>query len=300
MFTMSHIIASYTIRKLENTCSYLKVEVTKLKSFNATLQEEVSTLRNAVKDPSSVTSQLQSASNQPSRPGSIDGLEPTKPNSIEGSVSGKSSGTYADVVARSESSSSNIEDILRMVHVDLMSKDKKRKNIVISGLQPSDQHNDDHLVHQLLFEYWKIPLTSTITTKRLCRDLKNGRVQPVLVNLPDETTANTIIDNALILRKSLDATIRSTVFVNRDLTKGERLAAFELRQKRRKSNEQCSKPIFTSPPQISYSVGAKPVSSSALSLIPGPSRLAATAPLVSSVQPPIPPSSDPALPSVKA
>ena len=172
--------------------------------------------------------------------------------------------------------------------------------IVISGLQPSDQHNDDHLVHQLLFEFWKIPLTSTITTKRLGRDLKNGRVQPVLVNLPDETTANTILDNALVLRKSPDATIRSTVFVNRDLTKGERLAAFELRQKQRKSNEQCSKPVSTSPPQISNSVGAKPVSSSALSPIPGPSRLAATAPLVSPVQPPIPLSSDTALPSVKA
>ena len=50
-------------------------------------------------------------------------------------------------------------------------------------------------------------------------------------------TANTILDNPRVLRGSSDLAIRENVYVNRDLTKGERLAAYELRAKRRKASE---------------------------------------------------------------
>ena len=80
-------------------------------------------------------------------------------------------------------------------------------------------------------------MSTIISTKRLGKDLKQGRVQPIPVMLPDEVIANSILDNPRALRGSSEPAIRENVYVNRDLTKGERLAAYELRAKRRRASE---------------------------------------------------------------
>ena len=117
------------IRKLENTCSYLKGEVTKLKTTNLALQGEISSLRNA-QQPSSITSlecQPPSLDSSGSHSPVIDPVNPAGKSGAGGAggaVLPRSSKTACIPVTASLAGTpeSNIDDILKAVHADLIIK----------------------------------------------------------------------------------------------------------------------------------------------------------------------------------
>lgn len=61
----------------------------------------------------------------------------------------------------------------------------------------------------------------------------DGRVQPLLVTLRTEECASELLQCAPLLRKSRDEEVRKQVFINKDLTPAESLAAFNERARRR-------------------------------------------------------------------
>jgi len=74
-----------------------------------------------------------------------------------------------------------------------------------------------------------------------------GRVQSLLVVLSEVSQAGHLIKNAKSLRQSNDLTVRSSVFINAELTKAEALAAYHRRCRRReltaaRSSTQPSQP----------------------------------------------------------
>ena len=108
----------------------------------------------------------------------------------------------------------------------------------------------------LLYTHWNIPLSTTFSLRRLGKEPRPGQALPLLVNLPDEATAARILDNAKVLRGSSDPTVRAQVYVNQDLTKGERLAAFELRSKRRRAGDSGLKSTSAPPSVPSFVLSA--------------------------------------------
>ena len=91
--------------------------------------------------------------------------------------------------------------------------------------------------------------------------LKDKQGETNTCHAADEMIANTILDNPRALRQS--SNIRANVYVKPDLTKGERLAAYELRVKRRKDNESGQTPVSSTPlivpiPPISESSSIQP------------------------------------------
>lgn len=69
-----------------------------------------------------------------------------------------------------------------------------------------------------------------------CRRLgkpQPGRVQPLIIVLEQELSVAEILKQAPRLRRSDVPEIKSSVFINPDLTRAERQVAYELRLKRR-------------------------------------------------------------------
>ena len=69
-----------------------------------------------------------------------------------------------------------------------------------------------------------------------CRRLgqvRPGRVQPVLVVLKSVEQAEFLISNAKSLRQSDNPQVKSSVYINADLTKAEALTAYQRRCRRR-------------------------------------------------------------------
>jgi hypothetical protein len=72
-----------------------------------------------------------------------------------------------------------------------------------------------------------------------------GKVQPLLVTLKQAAQALELIKSAKQLRKSSDATTRSSVYINPQMTRAEAEAAYQLRLHRRitqqrRSAQDCS------------------------------------------------------------
>ena len=100
--------------------------------------------------------------------------------------------------------------------------------------QTDKRQGHENQASQFLHQYWNIPLSTTITCRRL-GNVNPDRIQPLLISLPDATIASDILREARILRRSTDPYVKANVYVNPDRTKAEGLAAFELRVQRRKA-----------------------------------------------------------------
>jgi len=127
------------------------------------------------------------------------------------------------------------QDAVTAMYVDLLRKQHRSNNIVISGLQYSD--NDAVLVTELLeeefgcdTELW--PGVSVARCQRLGK-LQDNKLQPLLVTLDSRDQAEYYIKNARYLRSSNNQEVKSNVYINADLTPSEAKAAYELRMERK-------------------------------------------------------------------
>ncbi len=126
------------------------------------------------------------------------------------------------------------QDVMTSVYIDLSLKERRAKNVVISGLACSN--SDTAAVRNLLrseFEY----IEPIISCKRIGKP-SAGKIQSIAVTLANKDQARYLIDNARRLRRSSDATVRQNVYLNADLTPSESRAAYELRCRRREQRQQ--------------------------------------------------------------
>ena len=149
----------------------------------------------------------------------------------------KSSVSWSKIVQNKTSSKTEVKQptinsVLKAVHGDLLDKQRRAKNVLITGLKPVQSVSDSDLFQRFCFDHLGLTLTAPFC--RRFGDAKNGRIQRLLVSLQDEIAADNVLKLAKILRKSNDVYIKSNVYINRDLTKAEAAAEYEARQARRK------------------------------------------------------------------
>jgi len=119
------------------------------------------------------------------------------------------------------------------VYLDLSLKERRAKNVVISGLSYSSSATE--AVQQLLRSEcnYSIPVVSCRWIGRPSTD----RIQSIVVTLQSSDDAKHLIQSAKLLRESTDSVTRSSVYLNPDLTPSEARAAYELRCRRRERTD---------------------------------------------------------------
>ena len=148
-----------------------------------------------------------------------------------------------------------ISDVIKAVHGDLINKRNREKNIVITGLKPSSTIADKDLFRSLCASDLGIhPIPDPVSCRRLVSTKKQAmgnsidpnHVHPLLVVFSCEEGANRILSNAKLLRQSSSDYVKASVYINRDLTKAEAAAEFEIRERRRAKAKAASKgPLST-------------------------------------------------------
>jgi hypothetical protein len=128
--------------------------------------------------------------------------------------------------------------VLAAVHAEMAEKQRRRRNVVISGLQPVDGIQDADLVTSLCESY--LPVKPVLVRER-CRRLgkpREDKVQPLLVVLNNDESAEELLRSAPRLRRAEDPHVKSAVFINPDLTPSEAQAAYERRTRQRQRRLQ--------------------------------------------------------------
>lgn len=139
--------------------------------------------------------------------------------------------SYANVARNSAALSAPLKNaIVSAVYADFEEKDKRAKNIVISGL-PNSQSDKTSVENLCNTEFGFTP--QIVKCRRLGRQTSDCRVQPLLVILQSVEEAECLIKEARCLRQSSDPAVSSSVYINPDLTKAEALRAYQRRCRRR-------------------------------------------------------------------
>jgi len=118
--------------------------------------------------------------------------------------------------------------VISAVYADFEEKDRRARNIVVSGL-PTSQSDKTSVENLCNTEFCYVP--QIIKCRRLGRP--EGCIQPLLVVLRSVEEADYLIKNAKRLRQSNDSDIRNSVYINPNLTKAEAQNAYQRRCRRR-------------------------------------------------------------------
>lgn len=145
------------------------------------------------------------------------------------------------LAASSPLSENEAQPTLVMIHRTLQDNERRRRNVVISGL---DEEGDDKtVVTEMCEQYFTVkPLITDKDCIRLGQP-RSDRPRRLLVRFRSEDTAQTVLRNARKLRASTDGHISQSVYINPDLSREAAQAAYERRQQRR--NRQTSQAVDT-------------------------------------------------------
>ena len=122
--------------------------------------------------------------------------------------------------------------VLNTLHRDSLDRAKRARSVILSGLQESDnEDNDSKVVRDLLWTEFNYD-PSALVCRRLGQ-LISGRSRCLLVTLPASEEASWLVSTAHRLRKSRDPSIRQNVYINKNLSKAEQHIAYEDRCRRR-------------------------------------------------------------------
>lgn len=139
--------------------------------------------------------------------------------------------SYANIVNKPAALSVPFRNaVVSAVYADFEEKDRRAKNVVISGLLLSSSSDKVAVEKLCSTEFRFVPQINR------CRHLgqpRSGHIQPVLVVLESVTDAEFLVKNAKLLRHSTDPIVKKSVFINADLTKAEALTAYQRRCRRR-------------------------------------------------------------------
>ena len=122
---------------------------------------------------------------------------------------------------------------LTAMHLEMADKQKRAKNIIITGLVAQTDKTDAELFEQLCEDHLPVkPAFVRSSCRRLGRP-QSGKTQPLLITLDSTVGAADVLSSARDLRKSQDNVVKTSVFINADMTLAEAQAAYELRVRRR-------------------------------------------------------------------
>ena len=163
----------------------------------------------------------------------------TPQNAPTGHSNASNSVSYSSVSAAGTNDRRNVtnqpvsfrEAVAVAMCADRRDKERRAKSIIVSGLAPQQDVTDAASFRQLCsHEFGLDPVVTH--TKRL--GVPNGdRVQLLLIGLQSSDDVLSIMSYAKLLRRSADESVRSNIFINRNLTKVEARLAYEERCRRR-------------------------------------------------------------------
>lgn len=134
------------------------------------------------------------------------------------------------VVGREAGLRSEVESIVRHTIQDT---NRRKLNVIISGLNESAQHSDADLVKDLCTsELGFHPSIVHLGTRRLGKS-KNNKPCRLLVRLGTEEQVRDLLARSRNLRRSANSYTPMNIFVNPDLSPDEAKAAYDRRQLRR-------------------------------------------------------------------
>ena len=120
--------------------------------------------------------------------------------------------------------------MLIALETEKLEREKRRKNVVITGLQPISGMTDLDLFSQFCEENFTVK-PHILTGRRVGRSVP-GKPRLLKITLDNEHSVEDLIESSYSLRHSGDPAAKR-VYINRDLTPMEAEAAFEARQKRK-------------------------------------------------------------------
>ena len=120
--------------------------------------------------------------------------------------------------------------LLIALETEKLEREKRRKNVIVTGLQPVLGTSDSDLFSQFCEENLTVK-PHILTCRRVGRSVP-GKPRLLKITLDNEHSADDLIESSYGLRHSGDPAAKR-VYVNRDLTPMEAEAAFEARQKRK-------------------------------------------------------------------
>ena len=128
--------------------------------------------------------------------------------------------------------------ISNMINSTIRDSDRRKKNVVVSGLREDTGTNDQVIITDLFTFHLGAHSSFNITSVKRLGKLSgaagnNSRPRKTLVALSTEQEATMILKHAKNLRASSDPSVANWVFLNPDLNKDEARLAFEKRQQRR-------------------------------------------------------------------
>ena len=116
--------------------------------------------------------------------------------------------------------------------------ERRKKNIIITGIPECSDVSDAGRVSQLLSNnFHELPTVSILSTLRLGKADGGSKHRRLLVRLGSEQEALTLLRSAKSLRSAADPVVASSVFINPDLSREESKQAFERRARRRAGPE---------------------------------------------------------------
>ena len=146
-------------------------------------------------------------------------------------------GLWSKVTSKRQHRSDSFQQsVVAAVYVDQSLQKQRESSLIVTGLQPVAGTSDSELFRSLcLAEFNTGP--DIVTTRRLGHS-KPSKTQPLLVYLKQTEQAQYFINHAKSLRQSSKLAVRDKVFINRNMTKAEAAAAYQIRLQRRQAQER--------------------------------------------------------------
>ena len=120
------------------------------------------------------------------------------------------------------------------VHKVMKDVDRRRSNVIISGLKPRSNVEDSSLVMSLFERHFSILIRpSSVRCRRIDKPKDGSKPSRILVHLGSQNLASEILSQERKLRLSDDQDIRLNVYISRDMSPEESRLAFEERVRRR-------------------------------------------------------------------
>lgn len=134
-------------------------------------------------------------------------------------------------IKRNNDSSTLKEIVINAIHKESAEREKRANSVIISGVKPSLDRTDYVIIRTLFNTEFNFD-TVELKCFRLGRKYPDY-IQPLLVTLGAKDDASWLVANSGLLRRSSDQWTRENIFINRNMSRAERRAAFEMRSKRR-------------------------------------------------------------------
>jgi len=165
---------------------------------------------------------------------------------LKDQLAGLQRSTRSSSVADGEAKSLDLKknkSALAAIHVEFQDQARRKCNIIVTGLAPSEGVPDRELFLEFCAKYLPIkPFVGEDNCRRLGK-LIDGRIQPLLVKLRNDSAAEELLNCAALLRRVDCPVVRKTVYFNPDLTPAAAFAAYQQRVSRRQ------RPLSTSTSQ---------------------------------------------------